>query len=341
MTQHAQHAQHADEGVRGMLKESSILITGGTGTFGSRLVATLLSQYPVKKVIVFSRDEVKQSVMLQLYGDDERIRFFLGDVRDESRLRRALRGVDFVVHCAALKQIPLCEYNPHEAIATNIDGTRNVINAALDCGVKRVLALSSDKATAPLNLYGATKLVAEKLLVQANSYSGASGTRFCAVRYGNVLGSRGSVVPTFLKQRTEGRVTITDNRMTRFWMTTGQAVDFVLASLTAMSGGEVFIPKLPSMRVRDLAIALAPGCEIVESGIRPGEKLHESMLTSDESRNAEDYGDRLILFPAMSFWSGARQSGGRALPEGFHYSSDTNDTWLEPPELHRLLNEEI
>ncbi|HHJ06544.1 MAG TPA: UDP-N-acetylglucosamine 4,6-dehydratase (inverting), partial [Anaerolineae bacterium] len=252
-----------------------VLITGGTGSFGKKFTKIMLEEYHPQKLIIFSRDELKQHEMRTSGFNHPSLRYFIGDVRDEARLRRALKGVDIVVHAAALKQVPACEYNPIEAVMTNIMGAKNVIEAALDNGVKKVLAMSTDKATAPVNLYGATKLVSEKLFIQGNSYSGEEGAKFACVRYGNVVGSRGSVVPLFKKQRESGRITITDERMTRFWITLGQGVRFVISCIESMHGGELFIPKIPSMNMMDLAKTLAPECEIDFIGIRPGEKLHE------------------------------------------------------------------
>ena len=320
--------------------EATVLVTGGTGSFGHKLVEILLNEYHPKKVIVFSRDEWKQHEM-RINGFNHRdVRYFLGDVRDLERLRRATKGVDYIFHAAALKQVPACEYNPMEAVATNINGSRNVIDAALDNGVRRVVMISTDKATAPMNLYGATKLVAEKLCVHANNYAAGQDPRFACVRYGNVLGSRGSVVPLFLEQRQRGRLTLTDPRMTRFWVTLDQCVRFVLSCLQQMRGGEVFIPKLPSMRLVDLARALAPEAEIEYVGIRPGEKLHESMLSEFEARETVDTPEGYVLLPPdappiRDYWN----SRGRALPEGFVYASDTNDRWMTAEELLELVPE--
>ena len=316
-------------------QESSVLVTGGTGSFGRKFVEIMLAEYHPRRLVIFSRDELKQHEMRVAGFDHPSLRYFIGDVRDAPRLHRAFRGVDVVVHAAALKQVPACEYNPIEAIATNIDGARNVVDAALDCGVKRVLALSTDKATAPINLYGATKLVAEKLFVQANAYRGHGAVCcFSCVRYGNVVGSRGSVVPLFKQQRRNGTVTITDPRMTRFWITLEQGVRFVISCIERMHGGEVFVPKLPSMNMLDLARALAPDCTIEHVGIRPGEKLHESMLSVDEARLAVELEDRYVLLPVHhEWWSPEHWVQGQPLPDGFAYSSDTNDVWLSPAQL--------
>lgn len=323
------------------LNNKAILVTGGTGSFGRKFIEIVLQDYKPKKLIVFSRDELKQHEMRQLFPDigDSPMRYFIGDVRDRDRLYRAFRGVDIVVHAAALKQVPACEYNPIEAVMTNVMGAKNVIDAALDCGVQKLLALSTDKATAPINLYGATKLVAEKLFVQGNSYSGFDGTRFSCVRYGNVVGSRGSVVPLFKKLRETGKITITDQRMTRFWITLEQGVRFVISSIESMQGGELFIPKLPSMNIMDLARAIAPECKIEFIGIRSGEKLHESMISVDEARQAIELEDRFVLLPAHGWWSKDNWSQGQKVSDGFAYSSDTNEWWLTIEELKRMIDE--
>ena len=268
-------------------RESSVLVTGGTGSFGKKFTEIMLRDHPPRRLIVFSRDELKQHEMRQMFPDtkDSPMRYFIGDVRDADRLRRAMQGVDVVVHAAALKQVPACEYNPIEAVLTNITGARNIIEAALDTGVKKVMAVSTDKAVNPVNLYGATKLVSEKLFVQANAYSGAGPTRFSCVRYGNVVGSRGSVIPLFLQQRRTGRVTVTDARMTRFWLILEQGVRFVIHCLNRMHGGEVFVPKIPSMSITDLTTAVASDCKVEYIGIRPGEKLHEVLVSEDEARH--------------------------------------------------------
>lgn len=320
-------------------EEKTVLITGGTGSFGKKFIEVMLAEYHPKKLIIFSRDELKQHEMRTAGFNHPSLRYFIGDVRDEARLRRAMNGVDIVVHAAALKQVPACEYNPIEAIMTNIMGAKNVIEAALDRGVDRVLAMSTDKATAPINLYGATKLVAEKLFVQANAYRGKEGTRFACVRYGNVVGSRGSVIPLFRKQRESGTITITDERMTRFWITLEQGVKFVISSIEKMYGGEVFIPKIPSMNIMDLAKLMAPECNINMIGIRPGEKLHESMISADEARQAVELSDRFVIKPAHSWWQASNWDGAQTLPDGFSYSSDTNDQWLTALELQRMIDE--
>src|SRR5262245_17673148 len=282
--------------------QTTVLVTGGTGSFGQQFARVMLRDYHPQKLIVFSRDELKQHEMRVNGFDHPSLRFFLGDVRDVDRLRRAMQGVDIVVHAAALKQVPAAEYNPIEAVMTNIIGGRNVVDAALDCGVRKVLALSTDKAVNPANLYGATKLVAEKLFVQANAYSGTGPTRFSCVRYGNVLGSRGSVIPLFLQQRKTGTVTITDPRMTRFWLTLDQGVRFVVRTIERMVGGEVFVPKIPSMSIGTVVEAVAPGCQVREIGIRGGEKLHECLISEDEARNARELDDMFVIAPAHPWW---------------------------------------
>jgi UDP-N-acetylglucosamine 4,6-dehydratase len=311
-------------------KEQIVLVTGGTGSFGKKFIEILLKEHDPKKVIVFSRDELKQHEM-QAHGFNQpNLRYFIGDIRDRERLLRALHGVDVVVHAAALKQVPACEYNPMEAIKTNIMGSSNVVEAALDAGVKKVMALSTDKAVNPVNLYGATKLAAEKLTVQSNAYAGGSATRFSCVRYGNVVGSRGSVVPVFLKQRESGKVTITDQRMTRFWLSLEQGVRFVISCIEQMEGGEVFVPKIPSMKVIDLATAIAPDAKVEIIGIRPGEKLHEVLISDDEARHTVEFDKMFVVQPAEAIWFGySWQSRGRLLQDGFRYSSDNNTEWLD------------
>lgn len=315
-----------------------VLVTGGTGSFGKKFAEIVLRDLQPKKLIIFSRDELKQFEMGKTFTDS-RMRFFIGDVRDYSRLRRAFSDVDIVVHAAALKQVPACEYNPIEAISTNINGARNVIDAALDTGVKQVVALSTDKAVSPINLYGATKLCAEKLFVQSNAYAGATGTQFSCVRYGNVVGSRGSVVPLFLQQRQTGRVTVTDPRMTRFWLTLDQGVALVLHAIQHMRGGEVFVPKIPSTRIMDLVEAVAPHCTVEYTGIRPGEKLHEALILEDEARHTLDVGDLYVVQPLHPWWSEHYYHDGSALPEGFRYTSDSNDQWLSVQQLKDLIQD--
>jgi UDP-N-acetylglucosamine 4,6-dehydratase len=311
---------------------SVVLITGGTGSFGRRMTRVLLDEYDPAKIIIFSRDELKQHEMQTGEFDDPRLRYFIGDVRDYSRLKRAMRDVDIVIHAAALKQVMACEYNPIEAINTNVMGARNIVDAALDTDVKRVIAIGTDKAVDPINLYGATKLAAEKLVVDSNSYSGAGGPRFAGTRYGNVVGSRGSVVPLFQRQRESGRITVTDPEMTRFWITLDQGVRFVIRCVEEMRGGEVFVPKIPSMNVMDLARAVAPDAEIDVVGIRPGEKLHEMLISKSESRLALDVGEMYIVTPVHSWWTNEHWSG-EPVPREFAYTSDGNDRWLTPDEL--------
>jgi len=311
-------------------KEKVVLITGGTGSFGKKFTKILLEEKLPKKIIIFSRDELKQHEM-QMHGfDHPTLRYFIGDVRDRERLLRAMHGVDVVVHAAALKQVPACEYNPMEAIKTNIMGTANVLEAALDAGVKKVMTISTDKAVSPANLYGATKLAAEKLTIQSNAYAAGSATRYSCVRYGNVVGSRGSVVPLFLKQRASGMVTITDDRMTRFWLSLEQGVRFVMNCIEQMEGGEVFVPKIPSTKVTDLALAIAPAAKLNIIGIRPGEKLHENLISIDEARHTIELDGMYVIQPAEAIWFGySWKEKGKELPDGYHYSSDNNSEWLD------------
>ncbi len=316
--------------------KQSILLTGGTGSFGKHFCKTMIDKYHPKVIRVYSRDELKQHEMRQVFGE-EYIRYFIGDVRDSDRLKRAMEGVDMVVHAAALKQVPACEYNPLEAIKTNIHGAQNVIDAAIDVGVKKVIALSTDKAVNPVNLYGATKLCAEKIFIQGNSYSGPRGTRFSCVRYGNVIGSRGSVIPLFEEQKKSGKITVTDDRMTRFWLTLDQAVELVIDSFCHMQGGEIFIPKIPTMRITDLAKAIAPDCEIDVIGIRPGEKLHEVLITGEEGRNAVAFNGMYVILPNYTWWESQNYTRGQRLPEDFTYSSNNNDQWLSIEELRSLI----
>jgi len=311
-------------------KDQVVLVTGGTGSFGKKFIKILLEEKQPKKVIVFSRDELKQHEMQVGGYNQENLRYFIGDIRDRERLERAMHGVDIVVHAAALKQVPACEYNPMEAIKTNIMGTANVVEAALDAGVKKVLMVSTDKAVSPANLYGATKLAAEKLTIQSNAYAGGSATRFSCVRYGNVVGSRGSIVPLFLKQRAGGRITVTDDRMTRFWLSLDQGVRFVITCIEQMEGGEVFIPKIPSTKVVDLAKAIAPNAQIEIIGIRPGEKLHEMLISEDEARHTIELDSMYVVQPAEAIWFGySWKDKGKELKEGTHYSSDNNTEWLD------------
>jgi UDP-N-acetylglucosamine 4,6-dehydratase len=311
-------------------KDQVVLVTGGTGSFGKKFIKILLEEKQPKKVIVFSRDELKQHEMQVGGYNQENLRYFIGDIRDRERLVRAMHGVDIVVHAAALKQVPACEYNPMEAIKTNIMGTANVVEAALDAGVKKVLMVSTDKAVSPANLYGATKLAGEKLTIQSNAYAGGSATRFSCVRYGNVVGSRGSIVPLFLKQRASGTITVTDDRMTRFWLSLEQGVRFVITCIEQMEGGEVFVPKIPSTKVVDLAKAIAPNAEINIIGIRPGEKLHEMLISEDEARHTIELDSMFVVQPAEATWFGySWKDKGRELKEGYFYSSDNNAEWLD------------
>ncbi|OGA65837.1 MAG: UDP-N-acetylglucosamine 4,6-dehydratase (inverting) [Betaproteobacteria bacterium RIFCSPLOWO2_12_FULL_65_14] len=305
------------------LREKVVLLTGGTGSFGRKFTKVLLQKAPPRKLIIFSRDEMKQEEMRREF-DSPCLRFFIGDVRERDRLYRAMRGVDVVVHAAALKQVPACEYNPFEAVKTNIIGAANVIDTAIDCGVERAIALSSDKAVNPVNLYGATKLCAEKLFVQGNAYSGAHGARFSCARYGNVVASRGSVIPLFLEQRSNGTVTVTDRRMTRFWITLDQGVEFVLRCLEIMRGGEIFVPKIPSMNIMDLVHAIAPECQIEFTGIRPGERLHELLISRDEARHTIELSEMFIIEPVHPWWQPTGWSDGKRLADDFAYSSDLN-----------------
>jgi len=314
----------------------TILVTGGTGSFGKMFTSLLLEEWNPDSVRIYSRGELLQWEMQQK-NQDERLRFLIGDVRDKDRLYRAMNDVDIVVHAAALKQVPTAEYNPIEAVKTNIDGAANVINASIDNGVERIMALSTDKAVHPVNLYGATKMVAEKLFVQGNAYAGGRKTRFACTRYGNVVGSRGSIVPLFLEQRKQGRVTITDERMTRFWLTLEQGARFVARCIETMKGGEIFVPKIPSMRITDLARVIAPDCEVEIIGIRPGEKLHEVLLTEDEARHSKDMGDYFVIEPELRFWQKNDGHEGKPLPEGFRYSSENNTAWLDADELISMI----
>jgi UDP-N-acetylglucosamine 4,6-dehydratase/5-epimerase len=322
--------------------DKAILITGATGSFGRRFIRTLLERSRVRRVVIYSRDEFKQYEMQQELAGQS-LRFFIGDVRDQARLALAMREIDIVIHAAALKHVPAAEYNPMECIRTNINGAENVVQAALQCGVERVLALSTDKAANPINLYGASKLASDKIFVAANNLSGSVGTRFSVVRYGNVVGSRGSVIPFFRKLIDQGAtdLPITDERMTRFWITLQQGVDFVASSIAMMRGGEIFVPKIPSMRVADLARCMAPELPTRAIGIRPGEKLHEVMVTEDDSRQTLELDDRYVIEPAFNFW--AREPyidlGAKPVPDGFRFTSDTNTDWLDAARLAQLLAE--
>jgi len=320
-----------------------VLVTGGTGSFGKKFIEIMLKEYHPAKLIVFSRDELKQHDMRVSGFNYPSLRYFIGDVRDLERLRRAFNGVDIVVHTAALKQVPACEYNPMEAVKTNILGSSNVIDAALDAGVEKVLALSTDKAVNPVNLYGATKLAAEKLFIQSNYYAGEKATRLSCTRYGNVVGSRGSVVPTFIKQRHNGSITITDERMTRFWISLESGARFVVRCIEQMNGGEVFVPKIPSMAITDLARVVAPGAKVNFTGIRPGEKLHEVLVSEDEARTTVEMEDMFIVMPAMSLPVGGRPLGreweavGAPLPDGFRFASNTNPQWLTIEQIQNMV----
>lgn len=324
-----------------MLNDKIVLVTGGTGSFGKKCTEIVLKNYKPKKLIIYSRDELKQSEMAQIYSPNKYpcIRYFIGDIRDKDRLHRALHGVDYVIHAAALKQVPALEYNPFEAVKTNILGAENIINSAIDNKVKRVIALSTDKAVNPINLYGATKLCSDKLFVAGNSYSGDANTRFSIVRYGNVVGSRGSVIPFFKEIRKTGILPVTDYRMTRFWITLEEGVNFVLQCLEIMEGGEIFVPKIPSMNIMDLAKAISPECEIKIVGIRPGEKIHEVLITEDDARRTLEFDDYYVIQPNFHWWSAKEyeKNGGKSVPEGFRYSSDKNTRWLTVEELRKII----
>lgn len=322
-----------------MFNNADILITGGTGSFGKQCVAQILQRYKPKRLIVFSRDELKQFEMQQVFSSEKYdcMRYFIGDVRDKERLYRAFRGVDYIIHAAAMKQVPAAEYNPTECIRTNIYGAENIINVAADLGVKKVVALSTDKAASPINLYGATKLCSDKLFVAANAFTG-NATRYSVVRYGNVMGSRGSVIPFFIKKRDEGvLLPITDERMTRFWITLEQSVEMVLRSFEIATGGEIMVPKIPSMKVTDLAEAIAPGRETEVVGIRPGEKIHECMITKEDSTHTIDIGDYYVIKPEIFEYKGVP---GTAVSDGFEYTSGDNTDWLSVEQLRKTLREQ-
>lgn len=320
-----------------MFKNKTILVTGGTGSFGQKFVEIVLKECNPKSIRVLSRGELLQKQMNDQFGDDDRLRFFIGDVRDKNRLHRAISGVDVIVHAAALKQVPTCEYNPWEAIQTNIIGTMNVVDEAIDNSVENAILVSSDKGVYPVNLYGATKMVAEKLFVQGNVYIGQSVTKLSAVRYGNVLGSRGSIIPVLNKQKINGEITITDERMTRFWISLEQGVEFVILCLNRMQGGEIFVPKIPSMTLTDLADVVAPKAKRKIIGIRTGEKLHETLITSEEARHTKEFDDFYVIEPENRFWGELRLEGGKQLPDNFTYSSDTNTLQLTVAELKEKL----
>ncbi len=326
-----------------MLNNQTILVTGGTGSFGKCFTKYVLEHYNPKKIIIYSRDEYKQFIMANEFSEyTDKLRFFIGDVRDKERLERAFQGVDYVIHAAAMKQVPACEYNPHEAIKTNITGAQNIIDAALDSDVKKVVALSTDKAVNPVNLYGGTKLVSDKLFIAANAYAGNREINFSIVRYGNVAGSRGSVIPFFHKKLQDGvtDLPITDYRMTRFWISLTEGVELVIKALEEAKGGETFISKIPSFKITDLAQAMNPGCEMPEVGIREGEKLHEIMVTVEDSMTTYEYDKHFIVYPQM-VWDSAKKvvPTGKKVPEGFSYSSDNNTQWLTVEEIQALLKE--
>ena len=326
-----------------MFEGKSILVTGGTGSFGKEFVKTALAKYKLRKIIIYSRDELKQSEMQSLAEfKDPAVRFFLGDVRDRDRLELAMRGVDYVVHAAALKQVPAAEYNPHEFIKTNVNGATNVVDAALKAGVRKVLALSTDKAVNPVNLYGATKLCSDKVFIAANSYGGQDGTIFSVVRYGNVVGSRGSVAPIFQKQRELGSLTITNPDMTRFLLTIKQGAEFVFKSLEEMVGGVLLIPKIPSCTVGEIANVIAPSCEWEITGLRPGEKMHETLIPEDESRNVLEFKDHFVIQPIKSFWGNKIGiKGGKKCQQGFVYASNNNSEHCTESALKDLLEDFI
>ncbi len=325
------------------LEGSRVLITGGTGSLGNKLTRIILRETKTSKVVICSRDEFKQSQMQQAFPLEERdrLRFFLGDVRDVDRLKRAMAGVEYVIHAAALKQVPAAEYNPFEFVKTNVLGAENVINAAIDLNVKAVVALSTDKAANPVNLYGATKLCSDKLFISGNSYSGQGGARFSVVRYGNVVGSRGSVIPFFLSKRKDGVLPVTDDRMTRFWITLEQGASLVLNALREMKGGELWVPRIPSMKIADLAHTIAPECRMKTVGIRPGEKLHEVMVPVDDARLALEFDTHYIIQPSLPWWDPDWYlgKGGRPCADGFHYGSDNNPDWLDEQKLAHMIAE--
>ncbi len=323
-----------------MFNDKIILLTGGTGSFGQKFTEIMLEKYSPKVIRIFSRDELKQWEMHKKFNHDKQLRFFLGDIRDKDRLDRAMDDVDIVVHAAALKQVPACEYNPFEAVKTNIFGAQNIIDTAINHNVRKVIALSTDKAVSPVNLYGATKLCMEKLFIAANAYVGTTrNTKMSCVRYGNVVGSRGSVIPLFKEQNSNGTLFITHESMTRFWITLEQGVEFVIQSMNIMHGGEIFVPKIPSMKITELARAIAPESDIQITGIRPGEKIHESLLTEDEARHSLEFDKFFIIEPEYSWWKRDRETGGKPLPEGFTYRSDNNDIWLQIEDLREIVED--
>ncbi len=330
-----------------MLNNRSILVTGGTGSFGKKFVETILLQYPeIERIVVYSRDELKQFEMSQQFSTAQykQIRYFIGDVRDRDRLAKAMEGIDVVIHAAALKQVPACEYNPFEAIKTNIHGAQNVIEAAIDRGVKKVVALSTDKAAAPINLYGATKLCSDKLFVAANNFKGKHDIKFSVVRYGNVMGSRGSVIPFFLEKRSEGVLPITDERMTRFNITLEDGVKLVLYALENMWGGEIFVPKIPSYKITDVAEAVAPDCTLKMVGIRPGEKLHEEMITMTDALSTVEFEKYFVILPSIGIWDVDKFTAtfnGKLCGDGFCYNSGTNTEWLSVEEIRQLIKAHV
>ena len=332
-----------------LLNNKAILITGGTGSFGQKFIEMIFDRCSPSRVIIYSRDEFKQDMLRKEFLSKlteeqfDKLRFFIGDVRDKDRLYRALKNVDYVIHAAAMKQVPACEYNPFEAIKTNIHGAQNLVDAAIDCGVKKVVALSTDKAVNPINLYGGTKLVSDKLFISANAYSGGKGTIFSVVRYGNVAGSRGSVIPFFqeLIDKGETEFPITDFRMTRFWITLEEGVELVFKALEESKGGETYISKIPSFKISDLAKAILPNCTLKEVGIREGEKLHEVMVTKDDSRKTFEYDKHYIVYPHFDWWNseGFFTEGGEPIEDGFEYNSETNTEWMDIEELRKRILE--
>ncbi|MDO8524143.1 MAG: UDP-N-acetylglucosamine 4,6-dehydratase (inverting) [bacterium] len=319
-----------------ILENKTILITGGVGSFGSKFVEIALAKYNPKSIRIFDISEEKEVAMERKF-QDTRLRFLIGDVRDRYRLERAMAGCDIVVHTAALKHVTVCEYNPIEAVRVNIDGAVNVVNAAIDQGVPKVIALSTDKAVYPVNLYGASKMVMEKIFIQGNTYGANKGVKFACTRYGNVIGSSGSVAPLFKEQAKTGKITITDEKMTRFWITLEQGVEFVIKSIERMDGGEVFVPKIPSMKIMDLANLIAPNAQKEIIGIRPGEKIHEDLITKEEARHTKEYNDYFIIEPEFSFWQYNEEKGGKPLADGFKYTSDTNKQWLTEEDLKKII----
>lgn len=319
-----------------ILDGKTILLTGGVGSFGSKFAEVVLKKYSPKAIRIFDINECKEVEMERKF-QDERLRFFIGDIRDRNRLERAMTGCDIVVHAAALKHITVCEYNPIEAVKTNIQGAINIVEAAIDAGVEKIIALSTDKAVYPVNLYGASKMVMEKIIIQGNAYAGKQKTRFACTRYGNVVASSGSVVPLFREQAKSGKITITDEKMTRFWITLDQGVEFVINSLERMNGGEIFVPKIPSMKIMDLAEVIAPQAQKEIIGRRPGEKLHEALITQEEAKHAKEYDNYFIIEPEFPFWGAWKSEGGKPLPDGFQYTSENNSQWLTEENLKRII----